>query len=60
MACYRTVNAMKVKTLEDMKAVWRKAGRKGGKARKDKLSATRLSEIARSGGIAKAARAKAA
>lgn len=51
---------MKVKTLEDMKAVWRKAGRKGGKARKDKLSATRLSEIARSGGIAKAARAKAA
>lgn len=51
---------MKVTSLSDMQAVWRKAGRKGGKARHLKLSAEEKSEIARKGGFAKAARAKAA
>lgn len=43
-----------ITTLEEMRAVWRRAGQKGGKARKEKLSAKRRREIARMGGLAKA------
>lgn len=51
---------MKVNTIEEMRAVWKRAGRNGGKARGAKLSVRRLREIARMGGLAKAAKRKAA
>lgn len=56
----RTVEAMKVESLTDMRAVWRRAGQAGGRSRANGLSAKRKREIARLGGLAKAARKKAA
>ncbi len=51
---------MKVTTFEEMQSVWKRAGRNGGKARHRSLSAKQRREIARKGGLAKAARAKTA
>jgi len=51
---------MKVTTIEDMQAVWKRAGRNGGMKRSQLLTAKRKREIARLGGLAKAARRKGA
>ena len=50
--------AMKVKTIEDMKAVWKRAGRNGGRKRSERMSAKRRSEIASLGGMALAEKRK--
>lgn len=47
-------------TLEELQAAWRRGGQAGGKARDAKLSKRRKREIARQGGLARAAQAKAA
>lgn len=45
-------------TIENLQAAWKRGGKNGGKARAAKLSAKRKREIARLGGLAKAARRK--
>ncbi len=44
----------KVSTITEMRAVWKRAGQTGGRQRAKSLSKRRRSEIARSGGLARA------
>lgn len=45
-------------TIANLQAAWKRGGKNGGKARAAKLSAKRLKEIAKLGGLARAAKRK--